>query len=251
MGKLLEIGTFLDLLHKNGKSKLATIDCNDSIEKAVKLMLKEEYSQLPVMKGDKTIGVISYETLAKTIFSFAESKSKPPAKVRVKDCMEKTSKIFNIDDDLISLLNTLANKSYVLITKRSKVIDIITSYDALDFFRVCGEDFIILNDIESILRKIISEQFDSTTFTENAKEIFCGKRRKPKTVNDMEFADYSTFIVSNWDRFIDLFGQTDILKQLENARIIRNKVCHFKCSISQEDRHVLRMLLDLLRSKAT
>ena len=140
LGKLLEIRTFLDLLKEKGKAKLATVNHNDSVENAIRLMLKKEYSQLPVMKKDKMVGVISYESVAKTVFSFAEAKSKQPSKVRVKDCMEKISKTFSNEDDLLSLLNTLADKSYVLFRKRSKVTDIITSYDALQFFRTCGED---------------------------------------------------------------------------------------------------------------
>jgi predicted transcriptional regulator len=139
LGKNLEISTFLDLLEEKGKAKLVTVDHNESVENAIRLMLKEEYSQLPVMKGTKVFGVISYESLAKTVFSFTESTSKPPVKVRAKDCMERVSKLFSFEDDLMCLLSVLADKSYVLIRKRSKVTDIITSYDVLWFFRTCGE----------------------------------------------------------------------------------------------------------------
>ena len=132
---------FLDLLEEKGKAKLVTVNHNESVENAIRLMMKGEYSQLPVMKGDRAVGVISYESLAKTVFNFAESKSKPPAKVRARDCMEKVSKIFSVEDDVMDLMSTLAEKSYVLICKRSKVEDIITSYDALWFFRTYGESF--------------------------------------------------------------------------------------------------------------
>ena len=135
----MEIITFLDLLREKGKTKLVTVNHNESVENAIRLMLKQEYSQLPVMKGEKVVGVISYESLAKTVFSYTKSKSKPPARFKAKDCMEKVSKIFSVEDDVINLLNTLADKAYVLISKRSKVTDIITSYDALLFFRTYRE----------------------------------------------------------------------------------------------------------------
>jgi predicted transcriptional regulator len=138
----MKIKTFLDMLEKRGKTKLVSVNPNESVENAIGLMLKEEYSQLPVMKRDKVVGVISYESLARTIFNYTESKSKPPAKVRAKDFMEKVSKIFSVEDDVINLLSTLADESYVLISKRSKVTDIITSYDAICFFRTCGESFL-------------------------------------------------------------------------------------------------------------
>ena len=75
MGKLLDIQSFLELI-REGKPELVTIDCNDSVDQAIELMLKKEYSQLPVMKGDKMIGVISYESLAKNVYNYSEAKSK-------------------------------------------------------------------------------------------------------------------------------------------------------------------------------
>jgi predicted transcriptional regulator len=139
MGKHMEIGTLLDLLEEKGKATLVTVNQNEIVENAIGLMLKEDYSQLPVMKRDKAIGVISYESLAKTVFNFTESKSKSATKFRAKAFMEKISKIFSVEDDAMDLMSALAKKSYVLICKRRKVTDIITSYDALWFFRTYGE----------------------------------------------------------------------------------------------------------------
>ena len=138
----MKIGTFLDLLEEKGKAKLVTVNHNEIVENAIGLMLKEEYSQLPVMKGDKAVGVISYESLAKTVFNFAASNSNPPPKFRVKAFMERISKIFTIEDDVMDLISALAEKSYVLICRKRRVTDIITSYDALWFFRTYGERFL-------------------------------------------------------------------------------------------------------------
>jgi predicted transcriptional regulator len=142
MGKHMEIGTILNLLEERGKAKLVTVNHNEIVENAIGLMLKKDYSQLPVMKGDKAVGVISYESLAKTMFNFTESKSKPPTKFRAKSFMERISKIFSVEDDVMDLMSVLAEKSYVLICKRSKVTDIITCYDALWFLRTYGESFL-------------------------------------------------------------------------------------------------------------
>ena len=70
----MEIGTILDLLEERGKAKLVTVNHNEIVENAIGIMLKKDYSQLPVIKGDKAVGVISYESLAKTVFNFTESK---------------------------------------------------------------------------------------------------------------------------------------------------------------------------------
>ena len=132
MEKLLEIGIFLDLLNKNQqKAKLETANPNDNIRTTIDKMLKNEYSQLPVKKRGKLVGVFSYETLAKSVFSLTNNSK---TILKVKDCMEKTTKTYGNKEDLLEILGTLGTKSYILIGEGKKVTNIITSYDALRFF---------------------------------------------------------------------------------------------------------------------
>jgi hypothetical protein len=248
MGKLLETRIFLDFLKAKGKPKLVTINYDDSADKAIRLMVENKYSQLPVIKKEKVVGVVSFESVATTLFNFLRSKLKPPSKFRIEDLMEKAP-IFNSEDDLLNLLDTLANKSFVLVKSGNTVTDIITSYDALQYFRNCGEDFLVLNDIECILRKFIAEKFDAS-FWESAEKIFAFKKKQPKTINDMEFADYATFISSNWDRFNDLFkDKEDFMSYIEKARVIRNSLCHFNSPVGQADRDSLKSFLNWLENK--
>jgi predicted transcriptional regulator len=247
LGKLLEIGTFLALVKVQEKDRLVTVNHNDSVKKTIGLMLKKEYSQLPVVEKGKMVGVISYESLAKSGLCLTETGSNPLSKVRVKDCMEEIPKIFSNKDDLLCLLNILATKSYVLIGKKSKVTDIVTSYDALKFFRTCGEDFLMLNDIESILRKIIADKFDASSFVEASKSCL---KRKPKTVNDMEFSEYSEFTIKKWGDFKDIIVDQEVfLGHLEKVRKIRNKVCHFNSPIDSPNRECLTTFLKWLKNK--
>lgn len=249
MGKLLETRTFLGFLNEKEKPKLVTVNYNDSIEKAIKLMMENKYSQLPVIKKDKVVGVVSYESVTNILFNFLGNKMKSPSKFRVEDLMEKAP-IFNSEDDLFALLETLATRSFVLVRNGERVTDIITSYDALQYFRECGEDFLVLNDIENILRKVIAEKFDASTFWQSSEKVFAFKDKQPKTVGDMEFADYSTFISSNWNNFNDLFGDKEIfLSYMEKARKIRNNLCHFSCSVGKSDRDCLKTVLSWLENK--
>lgn len=246
----METKNFLDLLKEQGKAKLVTVNNDDSIEKAVKLMLDNEYSQLPIVKKGRVIGVISYESISNILFRHLENKPNPHSKFRAEDLMEKVPHIFTTEEDFLDLLETLANKSYVLV-KNGKVLSIITSYDALRFFRTCGEKFLILNDIENILRKIIEKEFDST-FAESAKKIFAykGEGKAPRTVDSMDFADYITFMCSNWDSFKEFFDdKEDFLRNIKKANMIRNRTCHFRCPIGVDDTDDLRGVLVWFESK--
>lgn len=258
MGKLLETKTFLNLLKKEGKSKLVTVNFNSSVEKAFGSMHKNDYSQLPVTKKGKVIGVISYKSISTRLFSFLDSELQLNSKMKVEDFRDKVSITFGIEEDVLNLLDTLAKESFVLIeNEENGIVDIITSYDALHFFRKCGEDFLILNDVEDNLRKIILEKFDSNSFYESAKRIFSCKEkisppnaRIPKKVIDMEFSQYTKFICSNRNNFTKLFEDKKVFsKHMEEARKIRNKICHFRGSIENKDKDVLMNFLIWLEDK--
>ena len=134
MGKLLETRIFLDFLKTKGKPKLVTVNYDDNVGRAIRLMMENKYSQLPVIKKDKVVGVVSYESMANTLFNFLGTKMKAPSKFRVEDLMEKLL-CLAAKRDLLNLLDILANRSFVLIRNGERVTDIITSYDALQYFR--------------------------------------------------------------------------------------------------------------------
>ena len=107
MSKLLEIKTFLAVLKNQGKPELTIVDHKNSIKEAVRLMIDNDYSQLPVVKKDKVVGVISYETVAKTLFGFVERRIKAYSNLTVRDLMEKAT-IFDGNEDLLDLMDVFA-----------------------------------------------------------------------------------------------------------------------------------------------
>ena len=253
MSKLLEIKTFLAVLKDQGKPELTTVDHRSSIEEAIQLMMNNDYSQLPVVKKDKVVGVISYETIAKTLFGFVERRIKTYSNLTVRDLMEKVP-IFDENEDLLDLMDVLATKSFILVKSRRKVGYIITSFDALNFFRVNGEDFLVLNDIEINLRRTIKEKFDESSFESAASKVFAFKKnieKIPMSVDEMEFSDYTTFVSSNWEKFQEFFGNKELfLSYMEETRKIRNRVCHFNGPLNMSDRKCLRTVLNWLENKS-
>jgi hypothetical protein len=116
----------------------------------------------------------------------------------------------------------------------------------LKFFRACGEDFLILNDIEIILRKMIVDKFDASSFAEISKSCL---RKKPKTVNDIEFSEYYDFIEEKWADFKDILLTRDFFEHLDKVRKIRNDVCHFKNPLGSSNREYLLNILKWLKGR--
>jgi predicted transcriptional regulator len=252
MAELLRIDEFLKLLKAKGKPDLVTVNFGDKIDHAIKLMISNDYSQLPVKKDGVIVGVISYGSIVRALLILQKKNEKPIdlLRVKVEDLMEKPC-LTNYESDLFDLLDQLAIKSFIQIKTENGRDEIITSYDAIDYFREFTESFLALNDIESCLRHIINEKFDESTFKEKAISPLSYKENGvPETVNDLDFGDYITFVSYYWKQFSEFFGDRDVfLRYLTKARIIRNKICHFRGHIPKSDKEALKFISNWLKSK--
>ena len=77
MAELLRIDKFLKLLKAKGKPDLVTLNFGDKIDHAIKLMIGNDFSQLPVKKDGKIVGIISYGSIVRALL-FLEKKNERP-----------------------------------------------------------------------------------------------------------------------------------------------------------------------------
>lgn len=254
LAKLLEIKTLLELLKSNHKPKLVTIDVEETVENCIKLMMENDFSQLPVMKKDNVAGIVSFASIAKTIFQIGKNSTKRTQcwqQWKVEDVMEKPT-LRDCHQDLFDLIETLARDSYVIIRTDNKTYEIITSFDVLHYFKELAAPFLFLNDIENTLRAIIQSRFDEQTFEAEAIGLFTYQKRReaPKKVDELCFGDYITFISSHWRNFKQPLGNKSVfLGYSETARKIRNDVCHFRNPVCKSDKETLERFLNWLKEK--
>ena len=255
LAKLLEIKTLLELLNSNDKPELVTIQFGETVENCIKLMMENDYSQLPVVKKGEIMGVISFASLIKRVFQVGKSSTKRTRnwqQWKAEDVMEKPT-FKDYHEDLLDLIKTLANDSYVMIRTENETHEIITSFDVLHYFKKTATPFLFLNDIENTLRTIIQSRFDDKTFRAKATALFSYSQKRsriPRRVDDMDFGDYITFISSHWTDFEQLLENKSIfLGYSETARDIRNDVCHFHGPICKSTKETLENFLNWLREK--
>lgn len=245
MPELLEISKLLRYLKAKGKPELVTVDCGDTIESVVKIMIENDFSQLPIMEKDDFIGVISFESIVKWIFCKS-------GKVNLNSCVEYAMKDpdpRSYESDLFGLMDTLANKSYIVLSKNNEY-EIITNYGILTYFRDFSESFLIINDIENSLRKIISLKFDKEEFKVASRKALSWKDKPPDYIEHMDFSDYQTFISKEWDDFENILDdKSEFNRYIDKTRQIRNKVMHFRDTIEEIDTSCLKMFNTWLRIK--
>ncbi|MEW6295037.1 MAG: CBS domain-containing protein [Candidatus Diapherotrites archaeon] len=107
--------------------KIVFVGENDSVDKAIALIEKHGFSQLPVLKDGKSVGSVTEELLLKKMNSFKGHESK----LKVKEIMAESMPIVqpNTPFNAVSVLLNYSNG--VLVQFKGKVKGIITRTDVL------------------------------------------------------------------------------------------------------------------------
>ncbi|HLB75164.1 MAG TPA: CBS domain-containing protein [Sedimentisphaerales bacterium] len=192
-----------------------------TVAEAITLMLRHDYSQLPVMQSSRELkGLFSWKSLGSRL---AMGKSS----TRVADFME-TAKEMSSDGSLFDAVQIIAEHDCVLVRAGDRTIcGIVTGYDISKQFRQLAEPFLLLADIESHIRYLISKAFTLPQL-QQAKDPD-DQDRSITDVRDMTFGEYVRLLQNedNWARLNMKIDRKTFTGWLEKIRDIRNDVMHF------------------------
>ena len=219
-----------------------SVKLDTKLEKASFLMIRDDYSQLPVMKDERTIeGIINWQTIAQGHILKKESDN-------VKDYM---SNEFTILEDNISLFDGIkAVIKFGVVFVRScdkKIKGPVTTSDLNDQFLNQIEPPILLEEIENYIRLILHGKIVKE---ELLQILRIDEKRKIDSINDMNFGEYILVMERPefWNKLRIPFDKTDFIEDIKKIRLIRNAVQHFHPDkISQEDLELLRKTSKLLK----
>ncbi len=140
-----------------GRGAPATVRADQPATAAIAVMIEKEFSQLPVVDGDgRPLGVITFQSIVEATSSFG---------VAVKDLTVGDAVVradeFSPDDDLFDVIDRLQDKYSVLIVDDDggKLLGVVTTYDSTEYFRRRGEDLMLVEDIEGMLKDMILAAF--------------------------------------------------------------------------------------------
>lgn len=227
----------LDLANNPPMSVLPT----DTIERATTIMLRQDYSQLPVIDEKKILhGIFSWKSLG-------SRHAIGQACRNVSDAVDRASET-TPDTPLLQVIKLIEEHDCVLLRgEGGEISSIITHYDISRTFAELSEPFLALREIENHLRGIISERFSDDEMMK-ALEL---KRTSRQTgvVHTLAFGDYLRFL-DNPERWTKLDLGVDFAlfrEEVQKTRSIRNDVMHFDPDgISTEDLERLRGFSEFL-----
>jgi hypothetical protein len=140
-----------------GRPTPATVRGEQSATEAVAIMIEKEYSQLPVVDAQgRPLGLVTFQSIVEATSSFGV----PVKNLSVVHAVVKADE-FSPDDDLFDVIDRLQERYAVLVVDEDgRLVDVVTTYDSTEYFRRRGEDLMLVEDIEGMLKDMILAAFN-------------------------------------------------------------------------------------------
>ncbi len=199
-----------------------SVSREDTLRHAETQMLLNDYSQLPVMTGDRTIhGLISWKSIGRAHVVGT-------AGLRVIDCMDTEVRVLAAEMPLLKAVAEIIRHEIVLVHDRSKkIVGIITTTDLSVQLRDLTDAFLLVGNIEREMRRLIGDRFTSDVLRSFVPP---DSGRVVSSVDDLSFGEYLRLlqVPDYWSQLGLKVDAAVVLKRLEEVRAIRNAVMHFR-----------------------
>jgi len=237
----------LNKIKETGKGQgLISVTRETSINEAITLMILNDFSQLPILSGQRDVdGVISWKSIGRAL-ALGKTCS------IVSDCKDEVV-ILNYDEPLFNAVKFILEKDFVLVRQKDKTISgIVTMTDIGEQFISMAEPFLIIEQIENHIRKILDQKFSTDEL--NLQQTYEEKPKEIKNLSDLTFGHYIK-IIEDPQKFEKLKIKIDralLVNQLDEVRKIRNDVMHFDPDgITNQSLELLRQTVTFLHTVTT
>lgn len=213
------------------------------LREAKTLMLLHDYSQLPVMHGERTVhGVISWKSIGR-----AHVCGEPGPTVA--DSMEPIVRILPSTTPLLTAVDEVIRHEFVLVRGPArKIVGLVTSTDLNVRLHDLTAAFLLVRNIELQIRRLLDDRFSRDVLRST---VAPDTTRTIDSVTDLTFGETLRLlgIPEHWACLGLKVDPATLLRRLDEVRMIRNAVMHFRSeTVAERDIERLRATSDLLKS---
>lgn len=193
---------------------VVSINPEASLEQAVTTMMLNDFSQLPVMVGERDVkGVVTWSSIAmRSVLGKADG--------RLVDHMIKPV-VLDGDASIFDAIQQIVQHDFVLVRDRERrIVGIVTAADLSLQFRALSEPFLLLSEVETHVRNMIGHAF---TIPELTAARDPGSTHVVHSVADLTFGEY-VFLLrdpANWNRLDIKIDRGAFCEQLDRVRGIQ------------------------------
>jgi CBS domain-containing protein len=238
-----------------GEAEVVSLAPQTTVREALRIMVENRFSQLPVVEDGRVRGAFTFWSLAQLMVSTPDVSL---YELPVEDVMEHLPSV-TVQDSLHEVLGLLERHEALLVASPRGLQAIATSMDVLKYFYRLARPFVLLGEIELSLRSLIQSCAPGSVLDQcidkSVARIYKNRNQPlPASLADMTFDDYRAMITANdnWPLFEGTLGKSrDLVRsKLEKIRDIRNGVFHFRKDISVVEHENLAATRDWLLDKA-
>ena len=227
---------------ESANRKPVSVKPDSPITAATTVMLLRDYSQLPVMTGDREVkGTISWKSIGSRLVLGHNCSV-------VSECMEPAN-IIPAETSLFEAIQKIAEHDYVLVQASNKIIcGIVTASDLSQQFRDLAEPFLLIGEIETLIRRMIHGRFKAEELQTTRDQ--CDESRNVTGVSDLTLGEYVRLLQepSRWDKLNLHVDRKEFISRLDRVREVRNDVMHFDPQgVDPEAMRVLREFVRFLK----
>ncbi len=214
-----------------------------TLAEVITLLLARDFSQIPIMTNDRDVkGMISWRSIGSRLALGKEVNS-------ARDCMEPHNEVRS-SVSIFDAIPIITRHDYVLVrSEQNKITGIVTASDLSRQFHALSEPFLLLGEIENLVRNMIGENFPAQ---ELAAALDPGAPSRPiLSVDDLTFGEYIRLLQKpeRWAQLNLAIDRVMFCKDLDVIREIRNDITHFDPDgITDEELERLRDFKSLLET---
>lgn len=211
-----------------------------SYEEAITRMLLNDYSQLAVMTGPRSV------PRAVTWQSIARERHANPTGGLPGAIVEASTKAF--DTELIDVLPLLETDDFIFVKDSTNVITgIVTTADVVRAYGELATPFFLIGELDRLLRQIITDNFTMTEVCTTCDET---GDRGLQSYDDLTMGDYERLLqdATHWGALGWPLDRVTFSSRLSELRVIRNDLVHFNPDpIPEQTVSRIRQMLQVLR----
>jgi CBS domain-containing protein len=206
---------------RSANQKPIWVHPDQSVIEAVTLMIRHDYSQLPVMTNDRTVrGMISWRSIGGLLCLKKRA-------ITVRDCIEVCAEL-QATASLFDAIPAIIRHGCVLVRDATNLVcGIVTPSDISELYEQLAGPFLYLSEIENAVRHLIASKLDRADL-QVAKDPE-DTDRIIETVADLTFGEYVRLLQREpiWQKVGLGIDRKLFTEGLDAVRIIRNDVMHF------------------------
>ena len=209
----------------NRPDEVVTITRDHTVREAITLMMKYDYSQLPVAQNGRTKGnMISWRSIGR-----ARTRNQDCEFVR--DCMEG---IRTVDQDapLLDAVDRIVRNEVVVVLRHGGITGIVTTSDLSRQYHELAEPFLLLQEIEERIRTLVDDNFSADDIRDATRRD--NDEQEIDAASNLTFGGYGRLFQSSerWEKTGLNIDRKMFVKLLDEVRMIRNEVMHFRADAS-------------------